>query len=251
MHLHTTKRGRHPKRRRWAAVAGVFCLALAAVALAGSVAAQNAPPPAGSITALIPKDFIQRGRSAPLEAKKGAAVQWEDLIRTEQGGRVRVTLTDGSVLNIGSQSQLKIVQQDAASEQSQLELVYGKVRADVIKRTRPDGEFTVRTPTAVAGVIGTGEYLEATPTETVVIALNGIVAVSSNNPTIPGQVFLKPGKKTRVLHNQPPGPPEDATDEELENAFAQTSSLPHASLQPATAQPGASLAVDQIILEFA
>ncbi|OFV83141.1 MAG: hypothetical protein A3B65_07730, partial [Acidobacteria bacterium RIFCSPHIGHO2_02_FULL_67_57] len=242
MNNHTTKRGRRTQRQRRTALAGVLCLALAAVALASSLAAQNAPQAAGSITALIPKDFIQRGRSAPIEAKKGAAVQWEDVIRTEQGGRVRLTLTDGSVLNIGSQAQLKILQQDAASEQSQLELIYGKVRADVVKRTRPDGEFTVRTPTAVAGVIGTGEYLEATPTETVVIALNGIVAVSSNNPTIPGSVFLKPGKKTRVLQNQPPGPPEDATEEDLDNAYAQTSSLPRASLQPASAQPGASLA---------
>lgn len=223
--------------RRRSALAVALLLGLAGAAVAGSLTAQNPATVAGSITALIPLDFVHRGRTS-FEAQKGADILWDDLIRTERGGRVRVALTDGSVLNIGSGTELKILRHDAASEQTELELIYGKVRADVIQRTRPDGEFKVRTRQAVAGVIGTGEYLDATPTDTTVIALNGIVAVSSNNPTIPGTVFLKPGQKTQVVANQAPEPPTDATEEEIDEAHNQTSSQPHVSLEPRSALAG-------------
>ncbi|MBI4461424.1 MAG: choice-of-anchor D domain-containing protein, partial [Acidobacteria bacterium] len=216
-------------------------LSLAVLAAGSSLTAQNPGSAAGTITALIPKDYIQRGRSS-FEAQKGADVLWLDTVRTEQGGRVRVTLTDGSILNVGSSSQLKIIKQDAASEQSQLELIYGKVRADVVKRTRPDGEFKIRTGQAVAGVIGTGEYLNATPTETTVLAINGAVAVTSNNPTIAGTVILFPGEITTVQTNRPPAPKRKATDEEIEEAFSETATLPRVKIEPNSAGPGTAIA---------
>ncbi|MFQ5724538.1 MAG: FecR domain-containing protein, partial [Terriglobia bacterium] len=137
-----------PGAQRRSTLAALCLCALAALAVGTSLTAQNPAPAAGKISALIPTDFILRGQDT-FEATKGAAIFWKDTIRTERGGRVRVALTDGSILNIGSQTELHIIRQDATSEQTELELIYGRVRADVVKRTRPDGQFNVRTQQAV------------------------------------------------------------------------------------------------------
>ena len=54
------------------------------------------------------------------------------------------SLTDGSILSVGSDSELRVVQHDATSQQTSLELDYGKVRnpvsythLDVYKRQEP------------------------------------------------------------------------------------------------------------------
>lgn len=201
--------------------------------------ADDVPPAAaGTVTALIPKDYIERGKTVE-EARKGAQVFWKDVIRTELGGRVRVGLTDGSILNIGSQSRLQIVRQDEQSQQSELTLIYGKIRATVVKRTREEGSFQVRSPQAVAGVIGTEEYLDATPTATVVMALHGAVEVSSTS--VEGIVLLQPGQLTVVFSNQPPQPPRSATAEELQSALAATVPSPIVTLEPNRARPGTTL----------
>jgi len=194
-------------------------------------AADVPPAAAGTITAVIPKDYIERGKSVE-EAQKGAQVFWKDIIRTEARGRVRIGLTDGSILNIGSQTRIQIVRQDEGSQQSELTLLYGKVRATVVKRTRDGGSFQVRSAQAVAGVIGTEEYIDATPTATVVLALHGAVAVRSSNAAIEGAVILEPGQLTVVLDNQPPQPPRHATVEELQSAFEATAPAPVVTLEP-------------------
>ena len=83
------------------------------------------------------------------QAKKGDDLVWNDLVKTEKGGRARITLTDQSILSLGSQSQLKIVKHDDRSQQTALQLYGGRVRAEVAKITRQGGSFELRTPTAV------------------------------------------------------------------------------------------------------
>ncbi len=209
------------------------CAILLLVAgFSAAVHAADVPPAAaGTITAVIPKDYIERGKSVE-EVQKGAPVFWKDIIRTEAGGRVRIGLTDGSILNIGSQTRIQIVRQDEASQQSELTLLYGKVRATVVKRTRDGGSFQVRSAQAVAGVIGTEEYIDATPSATVILALHGAVAVRSSNAAIEGTVVLEPGQLTVVLDNQPPQPPRHATVEELQSAFEATAPAPVVTLEP-------------------
>ena len=59
--------------------------------------------------------------------------QWNDLLKTEQKGRLRAGLTDGSILSLGSNSELRVVQHDAASQQTSLEMNLGKVRSKVVQ----------------------------------------------------------------------------------------------------------------------
>ncbi|MFQ5817068.1 MAG: tandem-95 repeat protein, partial [Terriglobia bacterium] len=220
-----------PPAARIPAAMGVCLLLLGFPPLTLLADDKPAAAPAGTVTALIPKDYIERGKTVA-EAQKGAPVFWRDIIRTEKGGRVRIGLSDGSILNIGSQARLRIVSHDEQSQQSELALTYGKLRAIVANRTREGSSFRVRTRQAVAGVIGTEEYLDATPTATVVMALHGIVVVTSSNPNITGEAVLQPGQLTVVFSNRPPEPPRSATAEEVQSAFGSTASDPVVTIVP-------------------
>jgi hypothetical protein len=103
---------------------------------------------------------------------------WNDLLKFEQNGRLRAGLTDGSILSLGSNSELRVVQHDAASQQTSLEMNFGKVRSKVVKVTQPAGKFEMKTPNAVIGVIGTDFYVSFDGTKTTVICYTGKVWVS-------------------------------------------------------------------------
>src|SRR2546422_11222456 len=72
---------------------------------------------------------------------------------------------------VGSQPSLLIQRHDANTQQTELELIYGRARADAVKIATPSGEFNERTRAAVAGDVSKQEYLAATDYLTTVIAL--------------------------------------------------------------------------------
>jgi len=109
---------------------------------------------AGEVKALIPAAW----RNAQTVKAKDS-LEWNDLLQTSDQGRLRAGLTDGSILSLGSNSALRIVQHDAVSQQTSMYLGYGKLRSQVVKITKPDGKFEVRTPNAVIGVIGTDVFV--------------------------------------------------------------------------------------------
>src|SRR6266850_2386330 len=216
--------------------------ALLFLAAAASLPASPLPqtpqqPAAGKITALIPEGSVLRERKT-YEAKKDMAVLWQDTVKTERGGRARLRLEDGTILNVGSQASLVVTKHDPAMQQTDLELIYGKVRADVTKIARPDGHFEIRTKVAVCGVVGTEEYLEATDLATTVIALGGgQVRVSSADARFPGATLLNPGEAISVIAGRAPGPKRLATSEEMTRAVQDTEGE-----SGATIDPGASVA---------
>ena len=128
---------------------------------------------AGEVKALIP----DASRNAqPLAVKD--TLQWNDLLQTNAKGRLRAGLTDGSILSLGSNSQLRVVQHDATSQQTLIDLNYGKLRNQVVKITQPGGKYEVRTPNAVIGVIGTDFYVAYANGRTVVICHDGVLSVT-------------------------------------------------------------------------
>lgn len=150
--------------------------------------------PAGQITALIP---TASRNGAPAKVKDD--VHWNDLIKTERSGRARIGLTDGSILSVGSNSELKIVQHDANSQQTQLELNYGKLRSRVVAITKPGGKFEVKTPNAVAGVVGTDYDIQYNPSTgvTTVIVYSGTVVVTGFGQ----QVIVQAGQMVQITQN--------------------------------------------------
>lgn len=144
---------------------------------------------AGEVKALIP---AASRNAQPVKVKDGLA--WNDLLKTDAHGRLRAGLTDGSILSLGSNSELKVVQSDAVSQQTSIEVNYGKLRNQVVKITKPDGKYEVKTPNAVIGVIGTDFYVAYANNQTVVICYVGKVAVTP-----------APGAKVIKSDNASPG----------------------------------------------
>jgi hypothetical protein len=171
---------------------------------------------AGEVKALIPDAWRN---SQPTKVKDGLA--WNDLLQTSDHGRLRAGLTDGSILSLGSNSALKVVQHDAVSQQTSMYMNYGKLRSQVVKITQPNGKYEVRTPNAVIGVIGTDFYVGFENELTTVICYVGKVSVTplgsakvvrkseQANPD-QAQITLAPGQLVVIGMKIPPGifPPE-------------------------------------------
>lgn len=135
--------------------------------------APSGDQPAGEVQRLIP----DASRNAhPLAVKD--ILQWNDLLSTNTKGRLRAGLTDGSILSLGSNSELRVVQHDASTQQTLLELDYGKLRNRVAKITQPGGKFEVKTPNAIIGVIGTDFYVAYGNNRTTVICYEGQITVT-------------------------------------------------------------------------
>jgi ferric-dicitrate binding protein FerR (iron transport regulator) len=174
-----------------------------------------APPPAvqraGEVARVIPAVSIARtGKNITASAK--TVVDWEDVVNTQVNARARIALDDSSVLNVGSESSLKVVKHDAGAQQTELELTYGKLRTQAQKISKPDGKFEVRTPAGVAGVVGTDffvAYDNATNTMNV-ITFEGLVKVCNLAGVC---VIVKAGQMTSVRSgdNSGPLPPQQAT----------------------------------------
>ena len=180
-------------------------------ALAGVAEGQKA----GAVDAVLPQAAIRRS-ATELPAAKGTEISWNDLLRTSDRGRVRVTLVDQSLISVGPKSEVRVVQQTAVSSQSSLELAYGKVRMRLTKQ--PGQRFELRTPTAVAGVIGTDFGADASvPGTTHFICLEGEVRISNADPRVPGTVICRGGYMTDVKEGQPPAEPTPATPEHMQS----------------------------------
>jgi FecR protein len=141
--------------------------------LAGIAEPQGGTQRAGEINALIP---AATRNAQPTKAKD--EIDWNDLLKTERSGRVRAGLTDGSILSVGSDSELRVVQHDGTSQQTSLELNYGKVRNQVTTITKAGGKYELKTPNAVIGVIGTDFVAEFKGNKTTVICYKGKVRVT-------------------------------------------------------------------------
>src|SRR6266446_2894438 len=174
-------------------------------------APQAAGQRAGEVSRVIPAVSIARsGKTITASAK--TAVDWQDLVNTQANARARIALDDGSVLNVGSESSMKIVKHDAGAQQTELELTYGKLRTQAQKIAKPDGKFEVRTPAGVAGVVGTDFFVafDNTTGTMNVITFEGLVKVCNLAGVC---VLVKAGQMTSVRSgdNSGPLPPQQAT----------------------------------------
>ena len=171
-----------------------------ALALPAALSAQAPAQSAGQINRMIPDVNLQHGARVRLAAT-GAKVLWGDLVTTDSEGRARILLDDGSILNVGSNSQIRVAQHDAANQRTEIQLAYGRLRASAIRLTRPGAKFEVRTPTAVAGVVGTDFDTEFTNEITSIHVYEGSV----NLCNFAGQcVTIAAGFSATVRGNQAP-----------------------------------------------
>ncbi len=214
------------------AIAGVLCLLLS------PLPAVCAPPAsgqhAGQVSALIPA-ATKNDRSTKVKDD----LDWNDLLKTAASGRLRAGLDDGSILSVGSNSELRVLQHDAASQQTSLEMNAGRLRSKVVKITQPNGKFEVHTPNAVIGVIGTDFYVEYGGNKTTVICYTGQVGVtplgnarandhSSNASSASNVVTLTAGQMVEITTEVPPGGYQSQpTPGDLQRASLSSTDVPH------------------------
>ena len=172
-------------------------------------APQAAGQRAGEVSRIIPAVNIARSAKTISAAVK-TVVNWLDLVNTQVNARARIALDDGSVLNVGSDSSIKVVRHDAGAQQTELELTYGKLRTQAQKIAKPDGKFEVRTPAGVAGVVGTDFFVAYANDTMNVIVFEGLVKVCNLAGAC---VLAKAGQMTSVRNgdNSEPLPPQQAT----------------------------------------
>ncbi len=108
-------------------------------------------------------------------ASTSEAIYWGDVINTGHLARARVALDDGSVLSVGSDSNLTVTKHDGGAQQTELDLNYGRVRAKAVKQVKPNANFQIRTPTGVAGVVGTDFALDSQGDTTRIVVYEGKV----------------------------------------------------------------------------
>ena len=127
------------------------------------------------MTALVP---AARRNDKTLKLKE--EVEWNDLLRTDRAGRARLSLRDGSILSLGSYSEVKVVEHDPNGQHTLVQLNFGKMRSRVVAIIRPGGHFEVRTPMAVINVLGTDFFTEYDAPNNAfrVICYSGTVMVS-------------------------------------------------------------------------
>jgi len=177
---------------------------------------------AGKVIAAIPAEVVERQGAAAVPLYLNDPVYWQDLVKTEMNGRVRIGLTGGSAVNIGARSQMRIVKHDMATEQTELELSVGRLRGQVVKLTKPGARFQVKTQTAVIGVVGTDFIVITTPESTTIICLEGAVTVANVLSSIVGSVTLQAGQSTTVPLNGPPTPAVNVSPQTLQAEMNQT-----------------------------
>jgi hypothetical protein len=176
----------------------------ALLCLPADVAAAPDAQRAGEVSRVIPTVNIARaGKTISASAK--TVVDWQDVVNTQASARARIALDDGSVLNVGSDSSIKVVKHDGGAQQTELELTYGKIRSQAQKITKADGKFEVKTPAGVAGVVGTDFYVafdQSTGTMNVAV-FEGEVKVCNLAGIC---VSVKAGQLTNVRSNDSAGP---------------------------------------------
>jgi len=179
------------------------------LAIPADVAAQagqaTQPQHAGKLTAVLPVVNVIRGpQQTP--ASTAEAIYWGDVINTGHLARARVALDDGSVLSVGSDSNLTVTKHDGGAQQTELDLNYGRVRAKAVKQVKPNANFQIRTPTGVAGVVGTDFALDSQGDTTRIVVYEGRVNFCAYKATkkeeeggAPGGEEQKKDKNGRML----------------------------------------------------
>ena len=183
---------------------------------------------AGSIGALDP---AATRNAAPVNLRD--QVQWNDLLQTNNSGRLRLNLRDGSILSLGSNSQMRVVQHNPVAQQTTLELLFGRLRSQVVKLTQPNAKFEVRTPTSIAGVIGTDFLLIATADRTTLVVFSGVVQMTPLNgpggaPNNSQSVSVNPGQQVEVTVSGV-GPVQTVTQQMIRQLIQETT-VSHAGL---------------------
>ena len=152
-----------------------------ALALTGPQDAASAEPQAGEVLALSGQCSGEIGGSKKL-LKPGDAVQVGETVEVAAGAKLKLRMSDGSIIAIASDSRLTItdyrIGNGGENRDATLSLGAGLLRA-VVSALKGSPHFEVDTATSVAAVRSTDWFIEARPGSTQVGVLAGSVSLKS------------------------------------------------------------------------
>ncbi len=196
--------------KQWKRLRPVVVLGLLSVLPFMAAHAQQAKS-IGHVTALEGTvTVLHQGKFAPEPLTLQKPMFQEDIIETDRASKVRITLTDATVISLAEQSRLELKQFSHDARQrtrsGRLAISLGIFRA-ILKEMIPSSAIEVATPTTVAAIRGTDLMGEVTADSTAIVVLEGTVAVSNVRPVFRGISTLSPGMGTTVRSDGPPSTP--------------------------------------------
>ena len=141
-------------------------------------------------------------------------VYLNDSVRTKPQSKVNLVFKDGSELNLGHNSEVKITEfhynPAEKLQQSSFQAARGIMRAKVGKLKSPKSRFEIKTATAICGVMGT-EYVVEVPGADLTrsTCLKGDVVAKSSNPKIAGETKIGSSQACEIPAGKAPGPAKD------------------------------------------
>ncbi|GAB2175219.1 FecR family protein [Dongia sp. agr-C8] len=193
----------------------VLSFLVAAATLAGAAGLTWAEP-ASQVIALRGTATLERGRSRlPLAA--GTELAMGDWVETDAGARVKLRFADGSLVQLGENTRLRIDQ--AKFDQAEgrrnilLDMPLGLLRAAAAKLTSTSGSsFEIHTGIGYSAVRGTEWIMVAASEETRVYVTEGRVSVGTDFPSAQFPKLVQAGywvvvRKTGIetIEASPPG----------------------------------------------
>src|SRR5712691_10068819 len=186
---------------------------------AGMAAAQEQQPSSTPATAMIAGATIAEWKGnirvslpgqSPTNPLRGEQLPPGTILDTGSG-RLLLRLSDGSEVMVRAHTRLQ-VQQPSLTDPGYFQLLLGRIRALINKRTGGAVPFELGTPSAVIAVRGTQFDVEVNPRHvTEVDVVDGLVEVYGRNAT-GGSVLLEPGFSTRVGMDSGPEQPEPTNE---------------------------------------
>jgi len=196
--------------------------------LLSSIAPTSGQETVGSVAALEGRGEVRRrGAESWVAIAPGDDVLLGDELRTLDDSRMKILFRDDSVLTLAANSQLTVNQQTTTGAPvSYFSLLMGVVRALCTERYSEAGaRFELETPTAVAGVRGTGfiATYDGNADETRVVGLFDTTTVRSQVDSAGTQmVELGPGDTTSVMRGRYPHAPTRMPDDVLRGLVGST-----------------------------
>lgn len=186
------------------------------------------------------KVYLTKAGKSEKRTRRGRKVTVGDTIRTEAGSYAKITMSDKNIIHVGPNSKMVFAKYASANggvEESQLSVLYGKVRTALEKKY--DGQtsrFRVTTEAAVLGVRGTDFITEHSQSsqQTKATTLEGIVAVAGIDAegNLLGEKTLTAGEMTLIQLGSAPLNPVQLPGELLQEVTsASTSSTKKSSLK--------------------
>lgn len=199
---------------------------------AGNIRSIESDDPAGHVR------IIRLGFTGIVAGRPGVAVFNGDTLKTTEGMKAQIELSDATVITLAPNSSVQIkghlIDKGQAKRNSVLRTLKGTVRFVVAKLFRSNGagaehawkdsQVTIETQTVVAGVRGTDLVVKAEQAETEVAVLEGVVHVRSSVPSNRGDVVLGANQFSSTRKGGSPSPAAELSAERR-NAYLTSTTL--------------------------